>query len=136
MHRWLFIALLAYIPATSFSAAAPEQPGIGYQSVEAALDDLKSRSDVDIFEKDGWTIVEDNAAGALWSFTPATHPAHPAAVKRTVVQENGEVFIDTKGLCQAEKTACDQLMVQVHELNEVIGRLVGSGGTRTRRDER
>ena len=109
------------------------EAGIGYQSVEAALDALKSRSDVTIFEKDGWTIIEDDAAGTLWSFTPASHPAHPAAVKRTVVQEDGQVFIDTKGLCQAEKTECDRLMVQVHELNELIGRRNGPGGTRTGR---
>lgn len=107
--------------------------GIGYQSVAAALDALKSRSDVTIFERDGWTIIEDDAAGTLWSFTPASHPAHPAAVKRTVVQEDGQVFIDTKGLCQAEKTECDRLMVQVHELNELIGRSSGPGGTRTGR---
>lgn len=94
--------------------------GIGYASVAAALEALKARADVRISVQGGWTIVNDPADNALWSFTPPDHPAHPAAVKRSTVQRDGAVFIDMRALCQAEKLACDKLMAEFRELNDKI----------------
>jgi hypothetical protein len=94
--------------------------GIGYSTVAAALEALRARSDVDISVQDGWTIVNDRSAGTLWSFTPPSHPAHPAAAKRVVVEKNGSVSIEMSGLCEAEKAACDKLMAEFREMNDKI----------------
>ncbi len=94
--------------------------GIGYPSVAAALAALKARSDVNISVQGGWTIVNDPVEKALWSFTPPNHPAHPAVVKRATVERDGQVFINMRALCQAEKAACDKLIVEFQELNEKI----------------
>src|ERR1051326_521039 len=106
MPRQLLLLVVTCLLVTSLPVTAQDEAGtFGYPTVQAALDALKARSDVTIFEKAGWTVVEDDAGGTLWSFTPATHPAHPSAVKRTLVREDGEVIIETKGLCQAAKPA-------------------------------
>ena len=92
---------------------------IGYPSVAAALDALRSRSDVKFSKQDdGWIIANDEATTTLWSFTPMDHPAHPAVIKRSVVEQNGATYLDMKGLCQAEKTACDKVMEEFKALNE------------------
>lgn len=106
------LAVSAYLQQVeSASADQPESPvsqGIGYPSVAAALKDLKVRSDVDISDQGGWTIISDRASGALWSFTPPTHPAHPAAVKRTVVEKDGSIFIEMGGFMSGEKNRMRQ----------------------------
>lgn len=129
---WLTIAaavsLLFAVSAHAQEAGSPDaggsetpaSQGIGYPSVAAALADLRARGDVAISDKDGWTIVEDRAAGTFWSFTPPDHPAYPAAVKRMITERDGEVFIETRTLCQAEKAACDKLVDEFTELNKEI----------------
>ena len=110
-------------------AAAAQQPssGIGYPSVAAALEALKARTDVQIRVEQGWTIVNDKAAGEFWSFTPPGHPAHPAAVKRTLVEKDGKLTMNMSVLCQAGKAACDKLVAQFRELNEKLSQSMRSG---------
>src|SRR5690349_12802981 len=73
--------------------SAKPAPGIGYPNVAAALEGLKARKDVEIFEQGGWTMADDHADGSLWSFTPRGHPAHPAVVKRTITRKDGNIAI-------------------------------------------
>ncbi|MTV38722.1 DUF4019 domain-containing protein [Duganella radicis] len=119
--RILFLALMA-LPM----AAHAEGGGIGYPTVSAALEALKARSDVAISVQGGWTIVEDKAAHAIWSFTPADHAAHPAAVRREMVEQGGGVSVQMTALCQASKQACDKLMEEFKVLNARMGQDVSS----------
>lgn len=111
------IALLVLATNALGQQAEPER-GIGYPSVAAALEALKARGDVQISDHGGWTVVNDPKEGALWSFTPPGHPAHPAAVKRKVVERDGQAWIDMRALCQADKTTCDKLMEEFNALNQ------------------
>ena len=106
--------------AGSPNAGASDTSTIGYPTVAAALEALMARGDVEVSNYHGWTIIDDRASGALWSFTPHDHPAHPAAVKRTTVNEGGNVYMVMNALCQAEKPACDRLMAEFQELNNQI----------------
>jgi len=112
LAAWLFIAMSA------LAQEAEPAPSIGYESVAAALAALKARSDVKMAVHNGWTLASDAAERALWSFTPPTHPAYPAAVKRTVVERNGQAFIDVSALCEVSKPACDQLIAEFPELTQ------------------
>lgn len=93
---------------------------VGYPSAAAALEALKARGDVAITTEGGWTIADDKANRTLWSFTPADHPAHPAVVRRTVVQENGQVSIRMNALCLAKKEACDGLLEEFRRVNTAL----------------
>ena len=110
--------LLVLAAAIAISAFAQGERGIGYPTVAAALESLRARSEVSISVQGGWTIVDDRSTNALWSFTPPNHPAHPAAVKRTLVSRDGKLFIDMTALCEAGKAACDKLIAEFNELNE------------------
>lgn len=110
----LSLATSAAVPAPT----AEQGDGLGYPSVAAALDALKKSSGAKLAIQDGWTIVTEAATDTLWSFTPATHPAHPAVVKRRLVSEGGSISIRMSALCEAEKSACDRLMAEFQALNE------------------
>lgn len=107
-------------PTTAAGSSAANS--IGYPTVAAALADLKGKPEADVRDNNGWTIIGIDTPGehSLWSFTPAGHPAHPAVVKRTVYEENGSVMMKTNALCQAQKSACDQLMAEFAELQRKI----------------
>jgi hypothetical protein len=90
---------------------------IGYPTVAAALAGLHARVGVVFSMKDGWTVANDEAAHAIWSFPPPGHPAYPAAVKRSVVEENGAVKLDLRVLCEASKAACDDLVREFQKLD-------------------
>ncbi len=98
-------------------ASADESGGIGYPTVAAALEALRARSDVSISVQGGWTIVNDNAANTIWSFTPANHPANPAAIKRAIVSHDGKISVQMTALCQAGKAECDKLMEEFKVMN-------------------
>src|SRR5258706_8300644 len=97
MRALLLMVVTTIMPLT---ALAQEGRGIGYPTVAAALEALRGRNDVKISVQGGWTIVEDRSANTFWSFTPSNHPAHPAAVKRTIVSREGGIVIEMTALCQ------------------------------------
>lgn len=80
------IALLVLALGNAHATDAPEAEGIGFPTVAAALEALRGRPDVSIRDNAGWIIVgvDTPEERSIWSFTPSGHPAHPAAVKRTV----------------------------------------------------
>lgn len=108
-----FLAVALCVAAT----AEEQDPSIGYPSVDAARQALTSKPGVRTADRQGWYIVQDPADLSVWSFTPQSHEAHPAAVKRTIVQKDGTVFVRMNVLCGASKEACDRLVAQFNELN-------------------
>ena len=116
--------LLIILPIVSLAASsvtAQQEPGqVGYPSVKAALDALKRDPSAAMQEQSGWTIVSNREGTdpVLWSFTPSTHPAYPAVVKRTVLQDRGQVSVHMAVLCEAAKPACDELVADFKALND------------------
>jgi hypothetical protein len=115
--RLAAILLLALMTVTGHGA---EDSDIGYPSPAAALAALKKNPDAQFSVMDGWTIVstKENGNLVMWSFTPDGHPAHPAAVKRTMTRKDGAWYLDMKVLCGGTKAHCDKLVEDFKQLNE------------------
>ncbi|WP_051293448.1 DUF4019 domain-containing protein [Pseudoduganella violaceinigra] len=118
MISLLFIAAAAGLP----------QDGIGYPSAAAALEALKARGDVTVSMENGWTTADDKANRTLWSFTEPGNPAHPAAVRRTVVMENGQASIRMHALCQAQKADCDSMLEEFRRMNAALQQSLAPAG--------
>jgi hypothetical protein len=105
--------------AISASAALAQAPGpaIEFQSVAAARTALQAKPGVKQSSNDGWLIIEDTD-GALWSFTPPSHYANPSVGRRALQQHQGEFFVETKILCQAQKPQCDRLKADYELLDK------------------
>ncbi|WP_156473154.1 hypothetical protein [Pseudorhodoferax sp. Leaf265] len=121
----LFLATFAQFafaqsePPASAPVTSPAA-GIGYSTVQDALVALKATPgvQVDITKPDGWVIVNE-PGNIQWSFTPSTHAAYPAVVRRAIkINSGGEVYIEMSALCQAEKAPCDKLIEDFKGLNE------------------
>lgn len=95
---------------------------VGYPDVESARRALLGMSDARSYTTpDGWFVVERPAQYQLWTFTPATDPANPAVVKRTITTHgDGKVYIEMSVLCGASKEACDDLVRRFQALNQQI----------------
>jgi len=93
---------------------------IGYPSVEAALVDLHAQPAVQFREEHGWTTASDERRNTFWSFPPKGDAAYPAAVKRTIVQDDKGISIKMDVLCQASQSACDRLVQDFNALNERV----------------
>ena len=125
---------LAVLIACATGALADEPAPIGYARVDAVLAALRADPSSKFENQAGWTIVAASESGRAvqWFFTPEGHPAHPAVVKRTVLELNGTSYIDLAALCQVEQSECDQLLAdfnQVHELT--AARLCSSSRSRS-----
>ncbi|HEY2444939.1 MAG TPA: DUF4019 domain-containing protein [Rhizomicrobium sp.] len=92
-------------------------PSIGYPSVDAALTALHSKAGVVFTTVNGWTVANDAAAQAIWSFPPPNNQAFPAAVKRQLVVRHGATYIEMAVHCDASKSACDDLVRSFEKLN-------------------
>jgi hypothetical protein len=136
----LVIAVVAslLILHTGLAAAQSNPPesdsGIGFAPPAAALAALQARAGVTFSEYEVWTIAEDAARNEIWSFTQVRHPAHPAVVRRTVLENNGVISLDMNVMCGATKAACDTMVAQFRQLNkdlrtQLSGRPSSSGQT-------
>jgi hypothetical protein len=119
------LAILAVVltwPAAAFAQPSSEPPPapIEYPSVAAALEGLRAKSGVRVSDQDGWTIIDDSANFNFWSFAPAGHPAYPAAIRRKIVRRGDDFLVDMAVLCEASKSACDQLVAEFQILNNRI----------------
>ena len=68
--------------------------------------------------KDGWTVASDPSGPTIWSFPPKGHPAYPSAVKRQIENRAGGAYVNMNVLCEASKSACDDLVRSFQALNE------------------
>lgn len=112
-------AVVLLLASTVHAADAPES--IGYNTVADALKGISQKPDVQLGKTDdGWTLANDAANQTLWTFSPATHPAYPAVVKRRIVDTGGEVQLRMAILCEAAQAACDQLKADYEALNQQV----------------
>lgn len=93
---------------------------VGYPTVAAALAELRTKSGVEVSVQNGWTIIADKSHFTIWSFAPPGYPAYPAVVKRAAVQTAAGVNMQMDVLCEASKSACDQLMLEFQALNQRV----------------
>ena len=117
------IISLAFLSALfAYPSFSSENSSIGYETVDIALQAMKNKEGTKLSIQGGWTIIEDKEDSnmVLWSFTPESHAAHPAAIKRKVLEKNQAIYIQMSALCQAKKADCDKLMQEFELLNKNI----------------
>jgi hypothetical protein len=126
-YGWLWVLLL--LPSLPFAQdIATPRPGgaapIGYATVQEAFDALLADPSAVRSEYEGWTTFKQKADGKyiLWSFTPQDHPVHPTAVRREIVNRDGEVFVTMAVLCHSSRFDCDQLIEQFEQINQNLKR--------------
>jgi hypothetical protein len=108
-------------PVVSTTMPPQGGDGIGFKDVTSAYEALEKAPGVKISIKEGgWTIAEDRANLAVWSFAPAGHPAYPSVIKRVFLQDSGKVRIDMKAICQAKKPDCDKLIADFEDDNRMM----------------
>ena len=121
-HALTLVAWFSSVACSlAFSQALlPEakQPTIGYATVEEALASLQTNPKIQVSVQGGWTIASDKENKTLWSFSPKGDPSYPSAVKRVVEERDDTVFVHMDVLCEASKSACDNLVRQFQQLNE------------------
>ncbi|MBS0445485.1 MAG: hypothetical protein JSR59_05995 [Proteobacteria bacterium] len=129
--RPLLLAAVLGAAATAFAQTRPappappaSAPAIGYPTVAAALQALQARdgeSTIVTHSDDGWVIVNEPMASAQWSFTPKTHAAYPAVVRRIIRRSpDGDVAMDTASICEAPAAACAGLLKEFEALDERV----------------
>lgn len=117
MHSIPRVALLLAAAALAPPALADEGD-IGYPSVAAARAALADRQDVRMSLADGWLNIEDPAQRTLWTFAPESDPAHPAAIKRSVIPQSDALVIRMDIRCEGAIDACDALEQHFLGLNQ------------------
>lgn len=101
-------------------------PTIGYNTVAEAMAALRKDPTVHLVSDMDWTIFRIGGPGqptyVLWNFTPAGHPAHPTAVKRTLYERDGQLVIDMDIACEARKSACEKVVRDFMAANDGMRR--------------
>jgi hypothetical protein len=134
MMRSICLVLAASSLVGAVRAQTPTQAmepnKIGYPTVAAALEALKTKPGAKQQDSKRWIIFED-AEGedlVLWSFTLTTHQAHPSVVKRTLQKRADGYYIDMNVRCEAaDKSACGALVQSFRSLNEQVRKSLQEG---------
>lgn len=115
------VFLLAISPSAADQASSIRDSK-GFRSVSEALHEMSKNSASKISIQDGWTIIALVEKGnyVMWSFTPDSHSAHPSAVRREIVEKDGQIYIAMQVLCESSKPSCDKLVQQFELLNQSV----------------
>jgi hypothetical protein len=130
MHRLIFGLALAPALVAATAALAQSTDAIPYPTVAAALEGLRTKGGVNVRNEGGFTVIEDARTMAIWTFTAAGHAAHPAVVRRGVVQRGTDIFVDMQVKCEAAKPACDKLTAEFQALTEQMRQSLNRGRAR------
>jgi hypothetical protein len=105
-----------------------EETPIGYATVQEAFEALVADPSAVQSEYEGWASFNQKVDGkyVIWSFTPEDHPVHPTAVRREIVNKDGEVLISMAVMCHSSRLDCDQLIEQFQQINENLKRKLAS----------
>lgn len=125
--RYIAVVVIASLSALIAPARA-DQPAaaplsetmgssVGYDTVASALADLRTRPDAAFTTENGWLIATQEAVYAIWSFAPKGYSAYPAVVKRQVTPNGSGSSVEMSVLCEASKTACDELVRTFARMN-------------------
>ena len=97
------LSQVAPLPRTADSA-------IGFATVADALASLRADSKIQISVRRGWTVAYDKESRTHWSFAPRHDSSYPSVVKRTIQEGDDRFSVNVAVLCEASKSACDQLV--------------------------
>lgn len=107
------ISLSIVLSASAWAQVVPVPEGqrtpIPYSSPAEALTQLRVNPDVQVGEREGWTLAYDRRLHTAWAFAPPRHSSYPSVVRRTYIQREGKVFVDMAMLCFASTDACAEL---------------------------
>lgn len=118
------------LPMCICASVSAQQPGsIAYRTVADARAALHKDPNAKFRMQQGWVIVDvrEGPHNGLWSFTPNTHPAYPAVIRRTPTEVGGAIYLTMQIRCEATKGACDQLAEDFKKLNGQMTRDIQSG---------
>lgn len=121
-------ALLVALASVSFGTAARGQQAVGgYTSVAEAYADLTGRLRLGGFAQSDFIVLDDTAHLVTWTFTQASHPAHPAVARREMYQQGGAWYVVTAILCEAARRPCDRLARDFEVLDEQMRQALANG---------
>ncbi len=129
MSQWKYLALAALLsgcasqPAKIESFQRAEGVSLADCDVECHRHFTTEDPDFQRYDANGWLVAvkmteEDRW---LWAFTPPSHPAYPAVIRRSLSWYPTESRIDTTVLCGFEDEArCHAFLDEVSENNDAI----------------
>lgn len=129
MRNYLLLMFLLAFPhfaavAVASEDASEQATSIEYASPAAALEALRNKAGVTLREENDWYVIHDPSEQTFWSITQPSNPAHPSAVKRTLVQTPDGVSMQMGIMCGASKKVCDDLVKTFQKLNAELSQRV------------
>lgn len=111
----LFFMVLISLTAVSTFAEDTELGYLGEsehaaKSVMEAFGTLQHNEDAVFRQEINGTTVSVPSENTYWFFTDAVHPAHPAYVKREIVEKDGSVYMTMDVKCGSSKVICDEFV--------------------------
>jgi len=124
MHRPAALRFMVLLLATALAPAgsAGGRASVGYDSVRAAREQVLAHTTGVVGEAQGWTVVRERRGRDTreWAFSPATHPAHPALVRRDFRLADGRPTLETRLLCEGGRRACETLYGALRKSAELV----------------
>ncbi len=125
-HRFIFpllVALLVGVPADN-SVAAEEwrfpTDKITAEQYQAYLEEVRAITGSKSYEVADQLVVEAMGDNTIYVFTMPKHPAHPAVVKRKIVQKGDGVYILRQGHYAGSRSAYDRWWHEFDALDDAI----------------
>lgn len=118
----LAIALLIALPFTAQATQISDKTDVRveHEIIAKAFDSLSTRPGIEFTILRGWTVAHETASNNFWAFTPRSHHVLPALLKRTSVERDGRVHVDTEFLCLGPFEHCQVLKSESKKLFEEI----------------
>ena len=120
----LLVGCASIVPSTGNDWRFPRD-SITQEQWQAYLDETRALPGILNREAENVIIFQDRANNAVYVFTTPAHPAHPAVVKRRVMQRGTGLFIDRKGHYAGDNAAYDRWWHEFDALDQRVKEDIG-----------
>jgi Protein of unknown function (DUF4019) len=124
ISRWQQLVFVLLVACAGFAVSAVADDGWRFPTDKITSEQWQTYRDETLalpgarsYEVADQLVVEVPQANAIYVFTTPSHPAHPAVVKREVVEKDGEVLLGRKGHYAGDREAYDRWWRQFDELD-------------------
>ena len=123
------VILFLSIFIISLNASSYEYTGVTKDGIDSVYKEAMSKPGIVVIEEHDYKKITVASERITYFFTLPAHPAHPAVVIQEVVQENGAIYLQAKGITAGDRKIFEQWLRNFEQMHSRVRKQMKSSAS-------